>query len=56
MTAADLEKFRIVTFKLSPVDHAALEARAKQHERTVSAELRLAVREWLKDADDEVAA
>jgi hypothetical protein len=47
VSATDLDKPRIVTFKLAPADHAELEQLAKNSERTVSAELRLAVRAWL---------
>lgn len=47
MTTTATDKPRIVTFKLAPADHAELEQLAKESERTVSAELRLAVRAYL---------
>jgi hypothetical protein len=47
VSATDIEKPRIVTFKIPPADHAELEMLAKLSERTVSAEIRLAIRAWL---------
>jgi hypothetical protein len=41
---------RIVTFKMSVGDHAELEQLAKSQERTLSAELRLAVKAHLAEA------
>jgi hypothetical protein len=41
---------RMVTFKMSEADHAELSMLAKENERTLSAELRLAVRAWLIDS------
>jgi hypothetical protein len=40
----------MVTFKMSVADHAELEQLAKERERTLSAELRLAVKTYLADA------
>ena len=45
MTAA--ENSRMVTFKMNDSDYAELEMLAKTAERTISAELRLAIRAWL---------
>lgn len=47
MSIAESENVRMVTFKMSPADHAELEQLAKESERTLSAELRLAVRAYL---------
>ncbi len=49
MSTEAAETYRLVTFKIEPSAHAQLERLAKEHERTVSAELRLAVRAYLRD-------
>jgi hypothetical protein len=49
MSTSEAEKYRIVTFKVAPADYAELEMLAKVAERTISAELRLAIRAWLAE-------
>jgi hypothetical protein len=50
MSATEQTEPRMVTFKMSVDDHAELERLAKSRERTLSAELRLAVKAYLANA------
>lgn len=48
-TEAEVQQNEPLTFLISPGDRAELEMLAKTRERTVSAELRLAVKAYLAD-------
>jgi hypothetical protein len=50
MTTTEQTEPRMVTFKMSEADHAELAMLAKSRERTLSAELRLAVKAYLANA------
>jgi hypothetical protein len=50
MTTTEQTEPRMVTFKMSEADHAELVMLAQTRDRSVSAELRLAVKAWLAEA------